>query len=65
MLYSDNVEPAVEELLTDPIAHLLMSCDGLEVEAVWAQIEDTRKKLRRRKRPQKTLTTSTPTQTYS
>jgi hypothetical protein len=53
MLYRDNTEPAVEELLADPIAHLLMSRDGLEVEAVWAQIEDARMKLRRRKRPQK------------
>ena len=54
MLYSDNAEPAVEELLTDPIAQLLMSRDGLEMEDVRAHIEDARKKLRR-KRPQKTL----------
>ena len=43
MLYSDNAEPAVEELLTDPIAQLLMSRDGLEMEDVRAHIEDARK----------------------
>ena len=53
MLYRDNAEPAVEELLTDPIVHLLMSGDGLEMEDVRAHIEDVQKKLRRRKRPQK------------
>ena len=60
MLYRDNTEPMVEDLLTDPIAHLLMSGDGLEVETVWAHIEDARKKLHRRKWMQATMATSTP-----
>ena len=31
---------AVEELLDDPIAHLLMARDGIEPEQVWAHVND-------------------------
>ena len=39
-------EPTVEELLDDPIAHLLMGRDGLRPEQVWAYVNDARRKLR-------------------
>lgn len=52
-MYLRNVEPTVEELLNDPIAHLLRACDGLETEQVWAYINDTRRKLGERERLQR------------
>jgi len=48
MLYSDNTEPSVQELLDDPIAHLLMTRDGLSMVSVWGHIEDARNSLRGR-----------------
>jgi len=44
-MYLVNVEPTVEELLNDPIAHLLMTHDGLQPEYVWACVNDARLKL--------------------
>jgi hypothetical protein len=44
-MYLVNVEPTVEELLNDPIAHLLMARDGLQPEFVWACVNDARLKL--------------------
>ena len=48
MLYSDNAEPSVEELLNDPIAHQLMRRDGLSMASVQGHIEDARRRLRNR-----------------
>ena len=45
-MYSSNTEPTVEELLTDPIAHLLMARDGLQPEYVWACVGAARRKLK-------------------
>jgi len=47
-MYIRNAEPTVEELLNDPIAHLLMARDGIEPEQVWAHVNDARRKLRDR-----------------
>jgi hypothetical protein len=43
-----NDEPAVVELLDDPIARLLMARDGLKPEAVWAFVRDAKWKLKAR-----------------
>lgn len=43
-----NVEPSVEELLADPIAHLLMARDGLQTADVLAVVDQARIKLRQR-----------------
>jgi len=53
-MYRDNAEPSVEELLNDPIAHLLMEHDGLQPEYVWACIESARWKLRDRRARERT-----------
>ena len=43
-----NDEPAVVELLDDPIARLLMARDGLKPETVWAFVRDAKWKLKAR-----------------
>lgn len=43
---SYNTEPTIEELLTDPIARLLMARDGLLPEYVRACVGATRQKLK-------------------
>jgi hypothetical protein len=43
-----SFEPTVEELLTDPIARLLMARDELQPEFVWACVSDARRKLKAR-----------------
>ena len=48
-MYLRNAEPTVEELLNDPIAHLLMKRDRLQPEQVWACVNDARQKLKARK----------------
>jgi hypothetical protein len=48
-MYLRNAEPTVEELLNDPIAHLLMERDGLQPEQVWASVNDARQMLKARK----------------
>jgi hypothetical protein len=48
-MYLRNAEPTVEELLDDPIAHLLMARDQLQSEQVWAYVNDARRRLRDRK----------------
>ena len=48
-MYLRNAEPTVEELLDDPIAHLLMARDRLQPEQVWAYVNDARRRLRDRK----------------
>ena len=45
-MYCSNSEPTVEELLSDPVARLLMACDGLQPEYVWACIGAARRKLK-------------------
>ena len=45
-MYLRNAEPTVEELLDDPIAHLLMARDRLQPEQVWVCVNDARRKLR-------------------
>ena len=47
-----NSEPTVEELLDDPIAHLLMTRDRLQSAQVWAYVNDARRKLRDRNEAQ-------------
>jgi hypothetical protein len=44
-MHRHNVEPTVEELLSDPIVHLLMLCDRLEPEHVWACVNNARQRL--------------------
>jgi hypothetical protein len=47
-MYLRNAEPPLEELLNDPIAHLLMARDRLQFEQVWAHVDDARRRLRGR-----------------
>jgi hypothetical protein len=47
MLYSGNVEPALDELLGDPITRLLLGRDGLAPETTRAIAEDARQRLHR------------------
>ena len=47
-MYLRNAEPPLEELLNDPIAHLLMARDGLQSEQVWAYVKDATRRLRDR-----------------
>ena len=47
-MYLRNAEPPLEELLNDPIAHLLMARDRLRSEQVWAYVNDARRRLRGR-----------------
>ena len=47
-MYLRNAEPTVEELLDDPIAHLLMARDRLQPEQIWAYVNNARRKLRSR-----------------
>ena len=54
-MYLRNAEPTVEELLNDPIAHLLRARDGLKTEQVWAYINDARRKLGEREAPQQAV----------
>ena len=35
-MYVGNVEPSLEELLSDPVTLLMMACDGLEADHVRA-----------------------------
>lgn len=44
--YLDNSEPTTDELLADPIAHLLMERDCIRPEQVRAVIKETKTKLR-------------------
>ena len=47
-MYLRNAEPTIEELLNDPIAHLLMARDRLQSEQVWAYVNGARRRLRDR-----------------
>jgi hypothetical protein len=59
-MYLRNAEPTVEELLGDPIAHLLMACDRLHSEQVWAYVNDARLRLRDREAPHREAGLATP-----
>lgn len=41
-------EPALAELMTDPITHLLMQSDGLVQDDVWHAIADAQRRLQSR-----------------
>jgi len=41
-------EPTIDELLSDPIARLLMEGDRLRPEVVWTCVRDARRKLKAR-----------------
>lgn len=47
-LFCGNIEPTIDELLSDPIAHLLRSRDGIAVDDVLAAVERAKTALRRR-----------------
>jgi hypothetical protein len=55
-MYVRNTEPTVEELLDDPIAHLLMTSDRLQAEQVWAFVNDARRRLKDREAPHREVT---------
>jgi hypothetical protein len=40
-----GIEPPLEELLDDPIAHLVMRRDGVELADVWRWIHEARSRL--------------------
>ena len=40
-----GIEPPLEELLDDPIAHLVMRRDGVEVADVWRWVHEARSRL--------------------
>jgi hypothetical protein len=44
MSYFANHEAPVHDLMNDPIVRLVMERDGFTPEAVWALIEDARRK---------------------
>jgi hypothetical protein len=46
-MYVKNTEPTVDELLADPITHLVMSRDGVKPGEVLAAIERARETMRR------------------
>jgi hypothetical protein len=40
-----GIEPPLEELLDDPIAHLVMRRDGVELADVWRWVHEARSRL--------------------
>jgi hypothetical protein len=40
-----GIEPPLEELLDDPIAHLVMRRDGVELAEVWRWVQEARSRL--------------------
>ncbi len=47
--FRGNIEPTIEDLLTDPIAQLLRKRDGIEIDEVLATVEQAREALRHRR----------------
>lgn len=47
-LFHGNIEPSIDELLSDPIAQLLRNRDRIEVDDVWLTIEQAKAALRHR-----------------
>jgi len=48
-LFRGNVEPTIDELLTDPIAQLLRKRDRIGIDEVLATVEQAREALRHRR----------------
>jgi hypothetical protein len=46
--YLGNIEPSTDDLLADPIAHLLMARDGLNPQHVYTFIEQAKRRSRAR-----------------
>jgi len=44
-MYFWNFEPTVEELLADPVAHLVMARDGLQAEFIWGCVRAAKRRL--------------------
>ena len=44
-VYCDATEPPIEELLADPILHLVLRRDRLELADTWLAIVDARQRL--------------------
>ena len=44
-VYCDATEPPIEELLADPILHLVLRRDRLELADAWLAIVDARQRL--------------------
>ncbi len=42
---SDGVEPSLEDVMVDPLVHLVMQRDGLTVDAVWAALRTAQRRL--------------------
>ena len=49
-LFHGNIEPSIDELLSDPIAQLLRNRDRIEVDDVLVTVEQAKAALRRRRR---------------
>jgi hypothetical protein len=47
-LFHGNIEPSIDELLSDPIAQLLRKRDGIEVDDVLVTVERAKAALRHR-----------------
>lgn len=47
--WSDRREPSLSEVLRDPIVHLVLARDGLDVEEVRAELRDTAARLKERR----------------
>ncbi|HYL31534.1 MAG TPA: hypothetical protein VEU53_00135 [Stellaceae bacterium] len=47
-LFHGNIEPSIDELLSDPIAQLLRKRDGIEVDDVLVTVERVKAALRHR-----------------
>jgi hypothetical protein len=45
-LFEANEEPSLDEVLTDPVIHLLMRCDGVQMEILQLLIVETQGRLR-------------------
>ena len=43
-MYFWNFEPTVEELLADPVSHLIMARDGLQAEFIWACVRAAKRR---------------------
>jgi hypothetical protein len=48
-----GTEPPLEELLEDPIAHLVMRRDGVELADVWRWVQEARSRLAQTAAPEK------------
>lgn len=45
-MYLGNNEPTVAELLSDPIARLMLARDGVHADMVWDCLHDAKRRLR-------------------